>query len=69
MAKNVATVEINVTGNLMPIAHALIMMSEALKANGHQWSADDALVIEEAWERVCEAAGLESRPDIDGREN
>lgn len=69
MAKNVATVEINVTGNLMPIARAFIMMSEALKANGHQWSADDERVIEEALERVCEAAGLESRPDIDGREN
>ena len=63
MAKNVATVEINVTGNLMPIAHALIMMSEALKANGHQWSADDERVIEEALERVCEAAGSMSDPD------
>lgn len=69
MAKNVATVEINVTGNLMPIARAFIMMSEALKANGHQWSADDERVIEEALERICEAARLESRPDTDGREN
>lgn len=69
MASNFAAIEINVTGNLMPIARALSMMSEVLQANGHQWSADDERVIEEAMTCVCAAISSNVRPDIDGRAN
>ena len=64
-----ATVELNVTGNLLPIARAFGIMSAALAAYGHEFSSEDAETIAEAAERISESAQLESTPDLDSRSN
>lgn len=62
-------VQVNLTGNLMPIARAFIKMSDALKANGHIWSSADEALIEEACAAICDAVRGERSPDMDGRAN
>ncbi len=64
-----AQIELKITGNLLPVASAMSLMAEALQRYGHQWSDEDQAVIDEAAERIYESAGLESRPDLDGRGN
>jgi hypothetical protein len=63
MPKTIGTVEVNIVGDLLPIARAFGIMSAALAAYGHEFTDEEMTAIATAADLLGRQTG--HRPDLD----
>lgn len=63
MPETVATLEVKIVGDLLPIVRAFGIMSAALAAYGHEFTDDEMTIIATAAEQITVSTGV--KPELD----